>query len=177
MARYSRDKITTLLDESDNAPNSDVKGDKLEELVKYLFDKVKGVKFHKMNVLDGVRAHELDVTFKNDQRISDLYFLDFVIITECKNTAHRLESAGVRWFIDKLRDCGRKNGILISLRGITGVADRQSNAHSEIINAVVRDGIAVLLLDRREILSLQKTNDLVELLQDKILRLTIERTV
>ena len=52
MARYSNPNIRRLLNESDSAPNSDVKGDKLEELVKYLFDKIRGVNFHQKNVLD-----------------------------------------------------------------------------------------------------------------------------
>lgn len=177
MARYSNPNIRRLLHESDTAPSSDVKGDKLEELVKYLFDKIPGVNFHKKNVLDGVRAHELDVVFKNDKRVSDLYFLDFVIITECKNTANRLGSNGVRWFISKLQDRGLSNGILISLSGITGVADGVSNAHSEVINAVTRDKISVLVLTRPDIENLTTTNELVDLLQDKILSLTIERTV
>lgn len=177
MARYSNAHIRKLLNDSDNAPTADKKGDILEELAKYLFDKIRGVSFHKKNVLDGVRAHELDVVFKNDKRISDLYFLDFVIITECKNTGHRLGSMGVRWFIDKLRDCGVSAGILISLSGITGVADGISNAHSEVINAVIRDKVSVLLLSREEIEVLKNTDELVNLLQDKILSLTIERTV
>ena len=177
MARYSNAKIRRLLHESDTAPNTDVKGDKLEELVKYLFDKVPGVNFYKKNVLDGVRAHELDVVFKNDKRSSDLYFLDFVIITECKNTGNRLGSIGVRWFIDKLRDCGVSTGILISLSGITGVADGVSNAHSEVINAVIRDKVSVLILTREEIEPLTTTDELVNILTDKILSLAIERTV
>lgn len=177
MARYSNPNIRRLLHESDTAPNSDVKGDKLEELVKYLFDKIPGVSFHKKNVLDGVRAQELDVVFKNDKRVSDLYFLDFVIITECKNTANRLGSNEVRWFISKLQDRGLSNGILISLSGITGVADGISNAHSEVISAVTRDKIYVLVLSRPEIENLATTEELVDLLQDKILSLTIERTI
>ncbi len=177
MARYSNQHIRKLLKDSDDAPTADKKGDILEQLTSYLFDKIPGVRFHKKNVLDGVRAHELDVVFKNDKRVSDLYFLDFVIITECKNTANRLGSAGVRWFIDKLRDCGVSTGILISLSGITGVADGVSNAHSEVINAVIRDKVSVLLLSRKEIEVLKNTDELVNLLQDKILALTIERTV
>ncbi|HBI01237.1 MAG TPA: hypothetical protein PLL09_00560 [Flavobacterium sp.] len=177
MAKYSNVHIRKLLNDSDTAPTVDAKGDILEQLTVYLFDKVPGVRFHKKNVFDGVRAHELDVVFKNDKRISDLYFLDFVIIAECKNTANRLGSGGVRWFIDKLRDCGVSTGILISLSGITGVADGVSNAHSEVINAVIRDKVSVLLLSRTEIEDLKNTDELVNLLQDKILSLTIERTV
>lgn len=177
MAKYSQNKISEILDESDNAPNSDIKGAKLEELVRYLFDKIPGVSFYTANILDGVRAHELDVIFSNDQRISDLHFLDFIIITECKNTETRISSADVRWFINKLQDRGVKTGILISLSGITGEADGQSNAHSEIINALNRDGTKLLVVKRDDITTFTKTGDLVELLQRKIMKLTIERTI
>lgn len=177
MARYSQNTISRLLRESDNAPNSDVKGEKLEELVSYLFDKVPGVSFYAANTLDGVRAHELDVIFSNEQRNTDLYFLDFIIITECKNTANRIGSHDVRWFISKLQDRGVKTGVLISLSGITGEADGQSNAHSEIINALNRDGTKVLVIKRDDILSFSNTGDLVGLLQRKIMKLTIERTI
>ena len=64
MARYSNANIRRLLHESDTAATADEKGDKLERLVAYLFDRIPGVSFHKKNVLDGVRAHELDVVFK-----------------------------------------------------------------------------------------------------------------
>lgn len=177
MARYSQNTVSRLLRESDNAPNSDVKGEKLEELVRYLFDKVPGVSFYAANTLDGVRAHELDVIFSNDQRNSDLYFLDFIIITECKNTANRIGSHDVRWFINKLQDRGVKTGVLISLSGITGEADCQSNAYSEIINALNRDGTKVLVIKRDDILSFSNTGDLVGLIQRKIMKLTIERTI
>jgi Restriction endonuclease len=177
MARYSQNRIRTLLRESDDAPNSDVKGAKLEELVSYLFDRIPGVAFHAANTLDGVRAHELDVIFTNDQRSSDLYFLDFIIITECKNTANRIGSHDVRWFISKLQDRGVKAGVLISLSGITGEVDGVSNAHSEIINALNRDGTKVLVIKREDIEGFRTTNDLAELLKRKIMKLTIERTI
>lgn len=177
MARYSQNTITRLLDESDNAPNVDVKGAKLEELVRYLFDKIPRVSYYDSNVLDGVRAHELDVIFTNDVRNSDLYFLDFTIITECKNTANRIGSHQVGWFVRKLQDRGVSTGILISLSGITGEADGQNNASSEIINALIRDKIKILVIRRADILGFQTTNDLVDLLKRKILRLTIQRTI
>ncbi len=177
MARYSNSHIRTLLLESDTAPNSDVKGDKLEELVKYLFDKVKGVSFYKKNVLDCPRAHELDVVFKNDGRTSDLYFLDFTIFTECKNTTNPIGSSEVGWFVRKLQDHGSRSGILISLSGITGARDGISNAHSEVLKALIRDKISVLILNRAEIESLRSTTELVNLLQDKILNLTIQLTI
>ncbi len=177
MARYSQTKIIRLLDESDNAPNTAVKGAKLEELVRYLFCKVPRVTFYGSNILDGVRAHELDVVFNNDTRHSDLYFLDHAIITECKNTGHRTSSAQVGWFVRKLQDRVSTTGILITLSGITGEADGLNNAHSEIINALIRDGIRILVIRRADILAFRETNDLVGLLQRKIMKLTIERTI
>lgn len=177
MPNYSQKIILKLLHESDNAATADLKGAKLEELVNYLFSKVPGVQFYAANTLDGVRAHELDVIFKNDQRVSDLYFLDFIIITECKNTGNRIGSKDVRWFISKLQDHGVKNGVLISLSGITGEADGKSNAHSEIINALNKDGTKVLVIKRGDIEAFTTTDNLVDLLQVKIMKLAIERTI
>ncbi len=177
MAIYSIPTINRLLNESDNAPNTAVKGAKLEELVRYLFCKIPRVDFYKSNVLDGVRAHELDVIFRNDTRHSELYFLDYTIITECKNTASPTSSAQVGWFVRKLQDRFATTGILISLSGITGRADGVSSAHSEILNALTRDNIRILVITREDILNFQNTNDLVILLQRKIMKLTIERTI
>ncbi len=177
MAKYSQNIIRTLLNESDNATTTTIKGNKLEELVRYLFCKIPRVTFYGSNILDGVRAHELDVIFNNDTRYSDLYFLDHAIITECKNTGHRTSSAQVGWLVRKLQDRFVSSGILISLSGITGENDGDSNAHSEIKNALIRDGIRILVINREDILSFKKTDDLVVLLQRKIMKLTINRTI
>lgn len=177
MARYSQQNIHRLINESDNAVTTTIKGAKLEELVQYIFNKIPGVTFYARNVLDGLRAHELDVVFTNDTTRSKLPFLDYTLITECKNTASRLSGHDTRWFISKLQDRGLSSGILISLSGITGIVDGVSCAHSEVLNALTRDKIKVLLIDRNEIMSLTTTEDLVNILQAKLLRLTIERTL
>ena len=81
------------------------------------------------------------------------------------------------WFVRKLQDRIATSGILISLSGITGENDGVNNAHSEIINALVRDGIRILVIRRGDIIAFRETNDLVTLLQRKIMKLTIERTI
>ncbi|MCX6219904.1 MAG: restriction endonuclease [Bacteroidia bacterium] len=177
MAIYSQPKIARLIDESDNALTNAVKGAKLEELVRYLFCKIPNITFYGSNILDGYRAHELDVVFNNDTRYSELYFLDHAIIAECKNTSHKTSSAQVGWFVRKLQDRIATSGILITLSGITGEADGESNAHSEIIIALIRDGIRILVIRRADILGFQTTDDLVSLLKRKIMKLTIERTI
>jgi hypothetical protein len=177
MARYSAAKIQEMLQESDNAATADEKGDKLEQLIRYVFDKVPGVTFYQKNILDQNRAHELDLAFWNLQNQSAICFLDPVIIVECKNTGQPLGAKGVGWFVRKLQDRGIKYGILVSLSGITGQADGCSNAHSEVLSALTRDGIKILLIDRQELLSLTDTDDLVELLKTKILRLTLYKAI
>lgn len=177
MPRYSQRTIHRLLRESDNAPTADAKGDKLEELARYLFEKIQGLSFYGRNILDGNRAHELDVVFWNPPNECEIGFLDLVLIIECKNTETPVNSAAVGWFVRKLQDRGSNYAILIALNGITGKADGVANAHSEILSALVRDKIKVLVIVRNEILSLSHTDDLVELLKQKIMTLTLYKTV
>jgi hypothetical protein len=178
MAKYSLSKIQRLLRESDTAGTNDLKGEKLEELVKYLFCKIPHVTFYQSNILDYARAHELDVVFNNDTRYSDLYFLGTTeIITECKNTAKPVSSADVGWFVRKLQAGAATCGILIALSGITGEADGRSNAHEEIMNAFKADKIQILVVRRDDILAFRTSADLVALLQRKIMKLKMQRII
>src|SRR2546421_11876003 len=112
MPKYSQRRIRALLRESDNASTNDERGDKLEELTRYLFEKVRGISFYDRNILDANRAQELDVVFWNPSNLSEIGFLDLVLIIECKNTGHPVSSAGVGWFVRKLQDRGANHGIL-----------------------------------------------------------------
>jgi hypothetical protein len=175
MTRYSRRRINSILEDVDSAPNADAKGAALEELGKYLFEKVPGVECAGQNILDAPRAHELDLAFWNDQRLSILYFLDAVLIVECKASDNPVGSAEVGWFVRKLQDRGAQHGILIALNGITG--DGETSAHNEILTALIRDRVKILLFTRPEILTLSRVEDLSEALKDKLLQLTLKRTV
>src|SRR5450759_2237419 len=104
MARYRRVYVKSILKKIDSAATADAKGAALEELASYLFEAVPGVKCADRNILDAPRAHELDLAFWNDQRVSDLHFLDAVLIVECKATAKPVRSADVGWFVRKLQD-------------------------------------------------------------------------
>ncbi len=176
MPRYSQRRIAALLRAVDQAPNSDAKGARLEEFIDYVFTRLRGVSLLERNVLDAPRAHELDAAFWNDQPESEVAFLDAVILAECKATQDPVGSAAVGWFVRKLQDRGAQHGILVALSGITG-AGNQRSAESEVIGALVRDKIKVLLLDRNELSSLRTTRDLADLLKRKILELTLRRAV
>ncbi len=177
MARYSQRRIQEYIEQSDNADTADAKGNILEELARYIFEKVPGISFYKKNILDGRRAHEIDVVFWNPQNVSELCFLDAILITECKNLARPVGSADIGWFVRKLQDRGATCALLISLSDITGSQNGVSSAHSEVLSALVRDRIKLIILTRQEILALCETKNLVELIREKMLKLTLEKIV
>lgn len=177
MPRYSQRRVTAMLRAVDEAATADAKGARLEELVDYLFSTIRGVSLLERNVLDQPRAHELDVAFWNDQPLSEVAFLDAVILVECKATQDPVGAAAVGWFVRKLQDRGAHHGVLVALSGITGAGDQNSAAHNEVLTALVRDKIKVLLLDRDEITGLRSTAEMADLLKRKILSLTLRRAV
>jgi len=164
-----------MLSEVDTADTSDAKGAALEALSSYIFATVPGIRVAERNVLDGNRAHELDIVLWNDNRTSELYFLEAIVIVECKATDRRVGSHEVGWFVRKLQDRGAHFGILVALKGITG--DGQHSAYTEVSNALIRDKIRILLLTREEIENLTNTRALADLLTEKLLQLTVKQTV
>ncbi len=177
MSVYSQNRITQLLNKSDNAENSDAKGRIFEDLVLYLFNKFKGIRLADRNVLDGTGSQELDLLLWNNRIISSFDFLDPIIICECKNEAPPLSSAKVREFVHKLRTRGANSGILISSSGISGQLNGYRFANSVIMDALTMDRIKVIVIDREEILSFSNTDDLFRNISDKYLTLTVRRTM
>jgi Restriction endonuclease len=174
---YSDGKIHAYLSAVDKASFAHAKGAALERLSRYLFESIPGVTFERRNILDLPRAHELDLAFWNDSRESALHFLDAVMIVECKATASPLGSRELRWFVSKLQDRGSHNGVLVALSGITGTADQSSSAHSEVLTAMIRDQIRVLVVTRNEIVRLKSPCELADLLRQKFTRLILDRLV
>lgn len=166
-----------MLESCDTAPNADAAGERLETLVGYLFERLPGVELYERNILDAPRAHELDLAFWQIQALSPIGFLDPIVIVECKNTETPVGSRDVGWFVRKLQDRGANVGVLVALSGITGAQGGDVNAHSEILTALVRDRIKILLLSRAEIEGLRSTDDLVRLLREKYLALSLHLTV
>lgn len=175
MAKYAAGRIASELTAADNAATADAKGDLLEHLVKYIFEKVPSVSLHAKNVLDGPRAHELDLAFWHLHARSALAFLDPLFLVECKASATPVGSAEVGWFVQKLRVRGARAGIIVALNGITG--DGHTSAHREVLDALARDGISILLLNRNELLALADTAALVTMLRDKYATLFLLRAV
>ena len=81
------------------------------------------------------------------------------------------------WFVRKLQDRGANVGILVALSGITGAQTGQTSAHHEVVTALTRDKIKILVLSREEVQHLRTTDDLATLLREKYLALTLRLTV
>lgn len=177
MARYSQNTIRTLLRNSDAAATNDEKGLIFEDLVIYLFEKISGVSLMYRDVQDAVRSREFDLVFWNNTKISALSFLDSIIFTECKNEGEAsnspMGSAEVRDFVGKLRSSGASSGIIVSSTGISGSGG--SSAQSVVLEALSSDRIVIMVIDRREILSLLTTDDLVKLIREKFTKLKIKK--
>lgn len=176
MPRYSQTRIRQLLAQSDGG-NTHVKGKVFEDLVLYLFDKFTGVRLADRNVLDASGSQEIDLALWNNHVISPFYILEPIVICECKNEANPLSSAKVREFVHKLRTRGAKSGILISSSGIAGQLNGYKHANSVIMDALSIDGIKIIVIDRDDILSYTNTNDLLNDVMEKYLKLTIRRTL
>jgi hypothetical protein len=174
--KYSVRRIIEMLNDADSATTADGKGDRVEDVVQYLFTKINGVSLLDRDIIDKPRAHEIDICLYNEAFKSRLSFLEAVVLVECKHTGDPVGSMAVSWFAQKLRARGLPSGVLVSLNGVTGAADGTSNAHSEILTAL-SNGTRILLVDRSELLSLRHTDDLVELLRSKFVRLVVHRTV
>ncbi len=177
MSKYSQQKVRDFLSRTDNASTSDEKGDIFEDLVIYIFNKIPGVNFESKNILNRTHSRELDLAFWNEQPNSSLFFLDPILIIECKNHSTPVGSSDVSWFADKLRNAGANSGILFSSSGITGSRDGTSSAHSIVLDVFTRDQILLLIISREELLSLNTTDDLKNLMRYKYTSLKLKQTV
>ena len=173
MANYDLRIIVAHLTNMDSARSATARGRALETLVAYLFSACDGVRHYKSNVLNAAGRSEIDVYFWNSRDRLAFDFLPSILVAECKNTANRVGAAEIRNFLGKMRDMHLDHGIFVAAQGITGKANDLRAAHDTIRTAFQRDQQRLLVLTRSEIKSLAKTNDLILLMQDKILDLTV----
>jgi len=175
MARYNTGRIRTLLRNSNDALTDDAKGRIFEDLVIYLFSRFNGIRLAGRNILDAAGSQEIDVALWNNRQRTPLDFLDPIVLIECKNEDRPLSSAKCREFVHKLRTRGATSGILISKNGITGHLNGYRYANAVIMDGLSIDRIKILVLDGDEILALNTTDELSEILSNKFLQLTLRR--
>ncbi len=162
--------------EGDKATNTVDKGRALENLICYLFEQVPGINTGKRNQLNTFKSEEIDIAFWNQRDTDGFYFLPNIILVECKNWSKAVGSEEVSWFESKLRRRGQSFGILVAANGITGNSQRIEAAH-EIIRVALSEGRRLIVITRNEIENLNNTEQLVQLLQEKLCELVVSGTL
>ena len=104
------------------------------------------------------------------------YFLPNIVLVECKNWSRALGSEEVNWFDTKLRRRAQPFGILVATNGITGNALDVNAAH-DIVRTALSEGRQLVVLTRPEIEGFSHTNQIVELIQEKLCELAVAGTL
>ena len=168
---YPPEELKSLLDKCHAAGSTEERGDALECLCRFLFEKVDGVRFHARDLLNAKRSQEIDLSFWVATH-SPLSFMPYVLLVEAKNRTDRVGSQEVNWFVSKLERRKLTHGILVAMNGISGSDKRGSHAWDVVIKAV-HDGIRVVVLTREDLDSLSCADDLVRRIQDRVLHITM----
>ncbi len=176
MARISQQRVQQYLANGDNAQTTTEKGRALEDLICYIFGKIPGIKVTKRNTLNQFQSEEIDIVFWNRPNPNGLYFLQNIILVECKNWSQPLGSAEVGWFDSKLRRRAQPFGILVAANGITGDAADKTAAH-DVISTALAEGRQFVVITRHEIERLALSIQLVELIQTKLCELAVSGTL
>lgn len=151
-------------------------GRALEDLICYVFSQVPGVSITRRNELNAFLTEEIDVALWNDGHSDGFFFLPNIILVECKNWSHRVNSAELNWFDSKLRNRGLPFGVLVAAQGITGDAAEITAAHS-IVAAALREGRRLVVVNRAELVALADSVDLVRLVKEKLCDLAVKGTI
>lgn len=150
-------------------------GPALEDLVCSMMSIVPGITITRRNELDRFRVGEIDLAFWNEQVPGGLRFLPQIILVECKNWSRPVGSPEVAWFDRKVRDRGLDFGILVSASGITGDKGDLTSARGLVADAL-RDGRRLLVLEVDEFLELEHTDELIQLVKERLCELTVNRS-
>jgi hypothetical protein len=156
----------------DAAPNTTVKGARLENLMCWLFPHLPGVTAHRKNVYSEDGSQEVDVVFSYDSAQRGIPGFGFYFIGECKNWARPVDSGTVAWMDWKIQLGGVSEGILLATEGVTQRGGRRSDASAIIAKAnasTPQRRILIVTLD--EVSALSSTADLKQLLIDRMLDL------
>jgi Restriction endonuclease len=176
VAAYSKTRVLKRLALAASGNGNQEKGRALEDLACYIFEKVPGISIAKRNALNDFSSEEIDVAFWNKKVKRGFYFLDDVVIVECKNWSSPLGSAEVNWFDTKIKHRGLSFGILIAANGITGNPADRTAAHQVIATAQVEKRRMVVITSG-EIRDLESSDDLVLIVQEKLCELAVSGTL
>jgi hypothetical protein len=163
---YHLPTVRRYFRQGDSATTNTAKGEALECLVRYLFRKIPGVYIAETNEEGAFGNDEFDILIWN-ARESPLYFLPTSFIIECKNSDTPVGSREIGAFRDLLRSRACDHGILVACAGISGGNSPPTDAYAKISEAL-HDFVNILVITRRDIETLNSTEDMVKLLQKRL---------
>jgi hypothetical protein len=170
-------RVQSLFAEGDAAIIGHDKGRKLEELVRYVFEKIPGVEFYKSNIINNPGSEEIDVAFFNNKATKGFSFLENLLLVECKNWSSPVGASHVREFTTKLKHRACAYGVLIAVNGITGNAQDRTAAHDAVRMALAVEKIRVIVITRAEIELWADSADIIELFKKKLCELTVDGSI
>jgi hypothetical protein len=173
VAPISHRRVHEAFARGDGAPTPYEKGQALEDLLAYAFQKYQGVRLVDRNVHVANGSEEIDLVFWNDRLPRGLPFLSNVLMFECKNWTAAVGSDAVVYFANKIRTRHLEYGFLIAANGVTGDADDLTAAHQHLHNFLVQDNTKIIIIDRAELCGMRSTQELAALIQKKIARIIL----
>ena len=158
--------IAARLAKGDEDGSSAGRGKALEEAVADLWGAIPGLAVTEMNALNAAGSEEIDVVFFNDQERDGLWFVDEILIVECKNWSGRVSADQVNSFKTKLQRRQRRIGVLVAANGLTGAYNPPSAAYDSV-QAALREGVEILVVTRAEMESVTDTDELCALMKQR----------
>jgi hypothetical protein len=147
-----------------------VRGKAYEDLACYLFSCVPGVTIIGRNRLNTFATEEIDVACYSKMDPDGLLHLNPFFLVECKGWLHPVTSEQVGWFLTKIEHRGTNFGVLIAAKGITGVSEHLTAAHSLVARALWKK-IRMVIITRTEIEALNSGEELAQLIIRKVTQL------
>lgn len=143
---FDYDHFRVLLKKALNARTNDEKKKTLEKLATFLFSSID----KSISVLPNVRTstEEIDLLLKNESTAPFWQRLGSPIFVECKNWSTPVGTNVLRDFKGKMETQGIRNGILISVAGITGDSWRGAKAYLKEQKMI---GYFIILLDQKDL--------------------------
>lgn len=167
LARYSSNRVASYLRAGRRALTTTAQGRACEDLGEYLFGKFSGVELVARDQLDAFGAMETDLVFTNNSARSGLYFLEPVLIIECKNYAsNKVSSAEVAYFASRLASKGARSGVILTTTTVSGA---QGSAGIHALEVALSQGITILLIDREHLSALDSTESLLATLMNQMI--------
>lgn len=175
VARYSQSRVSGFLRAGERAASTTAQGRACEDLGEYLFGKFSGVDLVARDQMDAFGAMETDLVFTNNSVRSGLYFLEPVLIVECKNYSRTKVSAeDVTYFAARLASKGARSGVMLTTTTISG---SQGRAGIRAIEVALAQGTTVLLVDREHLGALETTESLLATLMNQVIHFRTHGTL